>query len=217
MSIFDVLKGEETSQGQPGVVVGIVTNNKDPEGLGRVRLSFPWRGCSDESYWARVVSPMAGNQMGVFFLPEVNDEVLVAFDQGDVEHPYVIGSLWNGKDGPPEKNSSGKNNIRKIRSRSGHEIVFNDDSGGKKEQVEIHTNGGHRILLDDSSGKEKIQVVDKTGGNTITIDSAQNAINIESAMQLKIKSQQIEIEAGGMLTIKAGATLTIQGAMVKIN
>lgn len=215
-----------------GVVVGIVTNNHDPEGLGRVKVNFPWRGEKDESYWARITSLMAGNERGIVFYPEVDDEVLVAFEQGDVNHPYVIGALWNGKDKPPEANSDGKNNIRKITSRSGHEIIFNDDDEAKEEKIEIHTIGGHKIILDDSSGNEKIEIVDHTGDNKIIIDSAEKSINMESATQLTIKSNSVEIEGTESLalksntveiegttslTLKSDSDLTIKGLPVKIN
>jgi uncharacterized protein involved in type VI secretion and phage assembly len=212
-----LLDSEDQTQRIYGVVVGIVTDNNDPEKLGRVKLNFPWRGVNGQSYWARIATLMAGKDRGTFFLPEVGDEVIVAFDRGDINQPYVIGALWNGVDKPPETNADGKNNIRKIKSRSGHEIIFNDNDSAKQEKIEIHTKAGHKVILDDASGQEKIEIIDKTGGNKITVDSVQNSINIESAMQLKIKSQMIEIEAGGMMTIKAGAALTIQGALVKIN
>jgi len=196
-------------------VVGIVTNNQDPEGMGRVKVNFPWLSADDESYWARVAAPMAGNNRGAWFLPEVNDEVLVAFEHGDVRAPYVLGALWNGQDAPPRNNSDGKNNERVIRSRSGHELVFNDDSQGA--HVQIKTNAGHLFVLDDTPGQENITVQDKTGNNTIVIDSAQNAITITAQMQLNLKAQTIEIDADTMLTVKAGANLTIQGTLVKIN
>lgn len=215
MSGIDVFQEGSRDRRVTGVVVGIVTNNKDTEGMGRVKVKFPWRGDSDESYWARVATLMAGEDRGTFFLPEVEDEVLVAFDHGDINHPYVIGALWNGVDTPPETNSDGKNNIRKIKSRSGHEIIFGDEQS--KEKIELHTNAGHTIILDDSAGKEKIEIKDKTGNNSITIDSVQNAITISSQTKLSIKSQMIEIESGGMMTIKSGATLTIQGTLVQIN
>src|SRR4051812_31769405 len=78
-----------------GVVVGVVTNNQDKEGLGRVKVKFPWLSDADESNWARIATPMAGASRGVFFLPEVDDEVLVVFEQGLVSRPYVLGGLWN--------------------------------------------------------------------------------------------------------------------------
>lgn len=220
MALFDLVESDrEAMRGKriEGVVMGIVTNNQDPERLGRVKIKFPWLSDSDESYWARVATLMAGKDRGTFFLPEVGDEVLVAFDHGDINHPYVIGALWNGVDTPPETNADGKNNIRKIKSRSGHELIFDDNGEQKKEKIEIHTKAGHTIILDDSTGKEKIEVKDKTGNNSIVIDSVQNAISISSQMKLSIKAQIIELEAGGMMSIKSGATLTVQGALVKIN
>lgn len=207
---------QETSQVK-GMAIGIVTNNKDEQGMGRVKVRFPWREKEQESYWARIAVLMAGNDRGTVFLPEVGDEVLCAFDQDDVRHPYILGGLWNGQDTPPEQNRDGKNNIRKIRSRSGHEIIFNDDSEGKKEHIEIHTNKGHKILLDDSLGAEKIEIVDKATRNSIKIDSVQNSITIESGLSLKMKAQQISIEAGAMMNIKSGGTLSIQGTLVRIN
>ena len=206
MNPGDLLNSQEQEEQMNkifGVVIGIVTDNKDEEKLGRVKLSFPWREESDQSQWARVAAFMAGKNRGAFFLPEVGDEVLVAFDRGEIDHPYVICSLWNGKDTPPEKNDDGKNNIRKIRSRSGHEIVFNDDNEKKKEKVQIKTNGGHKVVLDDSAGKEKIEIVDKTGNNKMTIDSVKNSIEIECDMELKIKANKVEIEGTGSLTLKS--------------
>ncbi len=93
--IFQDVEAESRNSRINGVVIGIVTNNNDPQGMGRVRVRFPWRGDDDESYWARVATMMAGKDRGTFFLPEVDDEVLVAFDHGDINHPYVIGALWN--------------------------------------------------------------------------------------------------------------------------
>lgn len=215
--IFEGFGAESRDSRISGVVIGIVTNNNDTDGMGRVRVRFPWRGDDDESYWARVATLMAGNDRGAFFLPEVDDEVLVAFDHGDINHPYVVGALWNGVDTPPETNSDGKNNVRKIKSRSGHEIILDDNHEQGAEKIEIHTNAGHTILLDDSTGSEKIEIRDKTGDNSIVMDSVQGAITISSQMKLSIKSQIIEIEAGGMMTIKSNAALTIQGTPVQIN
>lgn len=219
MNVFELLNSGEETTGETvhGVAVGIVTNNHDPDGLGRVKIKLPWRGNGDETFWARIATLMAGNSRGTYFLPEVGDEVVVTFQHGDINHPFIIGALWNGRDKPPESNQNGKNNIRKIKSRSGHEIIFNDDKEMKAESLKIHTQGGHTILLDDSLGKEKIEIKDKIGANTIVIDSVQNAITIKSAAQLKINALNIEIEAGGMMTLKAGAIMNIQGSLVKIN
>jgi uncharacterized protein involved in type VI secretion and phage assembly len=215
LNLVDALDNSEKQESQRiyGVVIGIVTNNQDPDELGRVKVSFPWRGDDNESHWARIASPMAGNQRGMVFLPEVNDEVLVAFENGNIDYPYILGALWNGKDSPPETNSDGKNNIRKIKSRSGHELIFNDDNG--KEKIEIISKGGSKISIDDSTGSEKIEIADGKGSGKIVIDA--QSISIESTMQLKIKGKMVEIEADSMMTIKAGGIMTIKGSLVKIN
>ncbi len=212
MSITDILEPKKRSDSRIyGVVIGIVTNNKDTEKLGRVKVKIPRLSGEDESNWARVISFMAGKDRGAFFLPEVDDEVLVAFEYGDINMPYVIGSLWNGKDVPPENNSDGKNNIRVIRSRSGHVIT-----------------------LDDSDGSEQIKIMDKTEKNMIIIDAKNNTISITSdkdielsapngkvtieAMDIEMKSTaSTKIEATSGVDVKASGNLNIKGAMVNIN
>ncbi|HET9532619.1 MAG TPA: phage baseplate assembly protein V, partial [Blastocatellia bacterium] len=126
MSLLDLLQDEERQENGrvEGVAIGLVTNNKDDQGLGRVKVKYPWREDSQESYWARPAVLAAGNDRGTLWLPEIGDEVLLAFDKGDIQHPYVIGALWNGKDKPPEPNADGENNTKKIRSRSGHQITL---------------------------------------------------------------------------------------------
>jgi len=121
-SLIDLLTpsgGSHESGRFYGVVMGIVTNNQDPSNMARVRVKFPWLSDDNESWWARLATPMAGAGRGSYFLPEVNDEVLIAFEHGDVRFPYVLGGLWNGQDAPPANNSDGQNNIRVIHSRSG--------------------------------------------------------------------------------------------------
>lgn len=206
---------EERGASVPGVAVGIVTDNQDPEGMGRVKLSFPWRSADDESYWARMAVPMAGPERGTYFLPEVDDEVLVGFADGDVRHPYVLGALWNGQDAPPEANSDGNNDVRKIHSRSGHELVFDDaDRSGK---VELNSSGGHTVTLDDSSGSETITVEDKTGQNRIEFDATSNELTIEAGAKLSIEAPTVEIAGDGSLKLESNGMLTINGTLVKIN
>ncbi|MBD5799848.1 phage tail protein [Bacillus pseudomycoides] len=217
MSLLDLLNPGEESNGDriDGVMIGIVTNNKDLENMGRVKVKFPCSEIDDQSHWARVATLMAGKDRGSYFLPEIGDEVLVAFEHGDINHPFIIGALWNGNDKPPGTNENGKNDIRKFKSKSGHELIFDDEK--HKEKVVIHTKAGHTIVLDDSSGSEKIEIKDKNGVNTIVMDSVQRGITIESSMFLKIKSKMIEIEADCMMTLKSKSMLTIQGLPVKIN
>jgi len=202
-----------------GVVVGLVTNNKDPDQLGRVKVKFPWLSETDESYWARIATPMAGNNRGLFLLPEVDDEVLVAFEHGLMEHPYIVGALWNGKDKPPEKNEDGKNNLRFLKSRS-----------------------GHIIRLDDTEGSEKVEIIDKSAKNKITIDVASNTITITSEAKIELKAKSdititsesgkvaisgntvevtgktgIKIESSANADVKATGQMNVKGAMVNIN
>lgn len=228
MNLVDLLSDDQEEQQKTkrvnGVAVGIVTDNADPEGLGRLKVKFPWLDDS-ESDWTKVMSFMAGKGRGGFFLPELDDEVLVAFEQGDINYPYVIGALWNTEDEPPEKNENGKNNIRKIRSRSGHEIILDDNDAEQAERVEIHSNAGHVIILDDSTGSERVRISDKTDNNFIEIDSVENTISIVSEMKIIMKAQIVEIDAGVSMTVKSGAkmdiessgVLTAKGAIVNIN
>src|SRR6185503_16223915 len=129
-----------------GVAVALVTQNNDPERLCQVKVSFPWHENPSESYWARLSVPMAGADRGVVMIPEVGDEVLVAFDREDVRFPYVLGALWNGKDKPPIANDDGKNDKRIIQSRKKHYLLFDD---GAKGVVELAHEKGRRVTFDD--------------------------------------------------------------------
>ena len=211
MSLLDLVGDRSTDSKINGVVIGIVTNNKDPEGLGRVRVKFPWLSDEDESNWARVASLMAGKDRGIFILPEIDDEVLVVFEHGNINMPYIIGSLWNGKDLPPETNSDGKNDIRMMKSRS-----------------------GHVIRIDDTDGNEKIEIVDKTEKNMITIDTKDNKISIMSdkdiemsapngkiainAMDVEIRSSaSTKIEASAGMDVEASGNMNVKGATINLN
>jgi uncharacterized protein involved in type VI secretion and phage assembly len=216
MNLLDMLQEDKREAGRvAGVAIGLVTNNKDEQGLGRIKVKYPWREDSQESHWARLAVLAAGKDRGTFWLPEVGDEVLLAFDKGDIEHPYVIGALWNGEDKPPETNADGDNNTKLIKSRSGHQITLFDKTG--EERLEIKTKGGHTILLDDKTGSARVEIKDSSGSNKILIETAQNSLTIESGLSLKLKSQTIDIEAGASMTIKASGTLTLQGSLVRIN
>lgn len=196
-----------------GVVIGIVSDNDDPEGMGRVKLRFPWRSVEDETRWARIAVPMAGPDMGTYFLPEEGDEVLVAFEDGDIHHPYVVGALWNGQEKPPEDNADGNNDVRTIRSRSGHEIVLDDSETDGR--VEITTSGGNSIVLDDATGGEKITIED--GQNAIEFDATGGTITVSGGTRIALEAPMLELDANGNLDITAGGILTLQGSIVNIN
>lgn len=192
-----------------GLAVATVTQNRDKDGLARVRVRLSWQAEGEESYLARLAIPMGGSDMGTYFLPEIGDEVLVGFERGDLSHPYIIGALWSGRLPPPENNDDGKNDRRLIRSRSGHELRFDD---GESPTVELKLKDGKRLLLDDKGVK-----VEDDKGNKITIETGSGTMTIESKSQLKLKSQNIAIEAGASMEIKASGTLTLKGAIVQIN
>ncbi len=239
MTIHNALGiGKQKDSAIHGVVPAIVTNNEDTENRGRVRLTFPWLSDKNESDWCRIVTMMAGDDMGFYVLPEVGDEVLVAFDRGNINCPYVIGMLWNGKTKVPEENTGGKNNVRTFKTRSGHQLTFDDNTEEKKAKVQLVSSAGHSVTMDDASGAEKVEIVskaghtltlddapggekigitDKSGSNSIVIDSVKNSITIESAAQLKISGNIVEIHGKSMLTLKSDTLVSIEGALVKIN
>lgn len=202
-----------SDEGIPGVAVGIVTDNEDPEKMGRVKLTFPWRDTDDESFWARIATPMAGGGRGTYFLPEIDDEVLVAFENGDIHYPYVVGSLWNGVDLPPQENADGKNDVRQIRSRSGHEVTFDDaESGGG---LRLTTAGGHSIALSDESDSATVSITD-SGGNEIVID-ADGAVTISGASSVSVTANELELSGTKSVTITSSGELTLTGTPIKLN
>lgn len=192
-----------------GVAVAIVRENLDPSGLARVKVSFPWYSRPEDSFWARLATPMTGKNYGTYFLPDVNEEVLVAFERGDIRFPYVLGSLWNGTDKPPASNADGRNDIRTIRTRKGHALKFDD---GVKGRVRLELNDGKAITIDDDG-----ITIDALNGNRIVIGSATGTTTIEAASMLRIRGARVAIEASGALDITAGGTLTLRGALIAIN
>ena len=205
-------------------LVGIVTDNNDPEKWGRVKVKFPTLTEDHTSNWARVVAIGAGSNRGFDCLPEVNDEVLVGFEHGDIHRPYVIGGVWNGQDQPPESVTdsvqSDKVRLRTFKTRTGHVFQFVEEDKGSskagvyltttkghevnlndsKKKIEIKTNGGHEIIMDDQG---KVISVTTNGGHEITMDDQSSTIDVKSTRDLNIKaSGNIEIKADGMITIK---------------
>jgi phage protein D len=205
----EMMSGEPAAQsdsGWTGVVSAIVTNNNDPQGLNRIKVKFPWFADQLESDWVRMVGLGAGDGRGLYWVPEVNDEVLVAFEHGDFNYPYVLGNLWNGKDKPPDSISNvvknGNVETRMLKTRAGHVVKLVDDSSGQYIEI-TDGQGKHQIKLDVQGNK----LIIKTQGD-VNIES-QGKTTISATGQLDIKGQSnVNIEATGQLVLK-GATVNI--------
>lgn len=217
-------------------LIGIVADNKDPKGWGRVRVKFPTLTEDHMSNWARVVSIGAGASRGVDWLPEINDEVLVAFEHGDIHRPYVIGNVWNGKDAPPEKTEdtvvNGKVRLRTLKTRIGHKLQFVEEDKSNSKQgayletketnhlylndtekyVELKTKEGHHARLDDQNKKLELK---SKGGHIIRMDDSGSKIEMTSTGDLTIKSgmngssKTIDVK-GGSITLTGMTNITLK-------
>ncbi|HKQ04334.1 MAG TPA: phage baseplate assembly protein V [Blastocatellia bacterium] len=190
-------------QRENGIVIGTVMDLDDPEKLGRVKVRLAQYN-DEQSCWARLVAPMAGKQRGFFFRPEKEDEVLIAFENGDPRRAYVLGALWSKVDAPPPDDGKKDNNWRFIVSRSGHILKLDDTSGAEKVEV-IDKSGKHKIVLDASG--DKIQIICDSGNVEVKAPAG----------SVKVDAQSIEINASADMTLTAGTQLKIQGNKVDIN
>jgi Rhs element Vgr protein len=164
----------------------IVTDNNDPEALGRLKVKFPWLE-SDETTWLRVSVPHAGDERGWFSMPEVGDEVLVGFEQGDPDHPVVLGSVYNSKAKPPGDAINSDNDVKLFCTR-----------------------GGSQIMIDDKSGSEKLTITTKDGKNSIVLDVSGQKIAIESEGDISLKGKNLSLESDMEIKLKAGTNLKIE-------
>ena len=184
-----------------GVYPALVVDLGDPDGQGRVKVRLPWSPDADgDAYevWARIATLMAGNNRGTWYIPDVDDEVLVAFEGGNPRRPYVVGALWNGQDAPPESmDGAGENNKKVIRSRNGVKITIDDQTG--QENIIIETPGGQMLTMKDGPGVIEIE---DSNGNTIKLDTS--GVTVTSALRVKIDAgTTVEVNAS-MVTVNAG-------------
>jgi|1186.fasta_scaffold02378_2 phage protein D len=182
-----------------GVVIGIVSDNKDPDEMGRVKIKFPWLADDAVSFWGRVAAPGAGKQAGVTWLPSVNDEVLCAFEHGDMDHPIVLGGLWNGKD----------------------VIPFNYDEdldNGTVTYFGFTSRAGHKISFFEGKNDASIQLLTANGDVNVVLDEKNKELKVESTGKVTVDAQgDVKVKAGGSMTLEATGTMTIKGQSVKIN
>lgn len=216
----------------PGVAAGIV-KELDEQG-GRVRVILPWLPGETETHWARIATLMAGDGRGSWFMPEIDDEVLVAFEMGRIDHPYVIGYLWSDTDKPPIHDDDIDGKVRRYRSMKKHRIDFDDRDG--KERIFIKTGGEHTLEMADkpdpfvdvrTQGKRFLRLDDKEQsialhtaaapkidleeqGSKITVTTGTPSIELDaSSITLKVGGNKVTIDPSGV-TIDATGTTTIK-------
>lgn len=196
-------------------VIGLVVDNKDPDKLARVKIKIPSLNADETTWWAPLVSLGAGKERGWLFLPEIDDEVLVLFEAGEMNRPLVIGALWNGKDTPADSND-GENERRSITSREGSKITLDD----KEEQIIIEDGGG---LGKITITKDKIMI--EASQNDVCVQAPAGDLNIV-ANELKAEASQnfqmqataaAKLSSDAKVTIKGGSMLKIHGATTSIN
>lgn len=177
-----------------GVAEALVVDVNDPDKEGRVKLKFPWFDENMISEWCRVTQFYAGNGYGAFYVPEVGDEVVVAFVHGDMRLPIVLGGMYNGADKPASFRADNKN-----------------------EKV-LRTKAGHQIILIDTDGEETIRIIAKGDKNSIEVSTKDNAIVLKSATgKLMLEAGDIEIKAKQTMTIQAGGAMKLKGATIDLN
>jgi phage protein D/phage baseplate assembly protein gpV len=223
---------------QPGqtLLVGLVTKNKDPEGWGRVKVKFPTLTMDHESHWARVVGLGAANDRGFYCLPEIDDEVLVGFEHGDIHRPYIVGGVWNGKDKTVEEVNktvqNGQVRLRTIKTRTGHTIQFVEERLGdskagiyiktigghqidindSEEFIEIKTDGGHSIKMDDNLLEQQIEI-STAFFQSITLNDTTMSISLDAHRAVNIDSKfSVDITALGRINL-AAPVITMEGAV----
>ncbi|ALF53552.1 type IV secretion protein Rhs [Nostoc piscinale CENA21] len=222
--LLATLSSQTHLQAGQTLLVGVVSNNNDPKGWGRVRVKFPTLTEEHESNWARVVSVGAGPGRGFDCLPEVNDEVLVAFEHGDIHRPYVIGGVWNGTDAPPEKVADtvvgGKVRLRTFKTRVGHKLQFVEEDKGTKKGVYLQTVDGHNLRMNDS---DKFAELETTGGHKFRCDDSSKTISLTSTGDITVKSgttgtaKKISVNGGEIaLTATQKITLTVGGTSIEL-
>jgi uncharacterized protein involved in type VI secretion and phage assembly len=176
-----------------GVYSASVVDNRDPDGLGRVliRVSVPTDVISSD-LWARLATTMAGRNRGTWFIPDVGDEVLVAFERGDVKEAYVIGALWNSKARPPTESPG---DVKLIRSRNGVTLRISDDRNNNA--LILETPAGQRITLQDNPGSVRVE---DANGNSVLLSRAGMTVNASAAVT--VNASRVEVSAG-LLTVNA--------------
>lgn len=196
-----------------GVAIAQVINNVDLLAQGRVQVSLPW--LPGVEPWARVAVPLAGSGRGTYFMPQIGDEVLVAFNQGDITEPYIVGGVWNTQDRPPVLAPSDAVTKFVIRTPVGHEIMIDD----LLQSITIKTVTEQEITLDPTA-----ITVSTTGGAASVKLDVSGAVTIQAAQSIELKAPQItlkggtvEVSSAASTTVKSSGITSVEGSLVKIN
>ncbi|MGH9038602.1 MAG: VgrG-related protein [Acidimicrobiia bacterium] len=205
-----------------GLVIGVVTNNNDPEDAGRVKVKFPTLGDEDESDWARLATPGAGRDRGLMILPEVNDEVVVGFEHGDPRRPFVLGALWSKQHAPPKAIGEALDGSKAVASR-----MLKTRTGNTIELIDGATDTESKVVVTLSDGKTKLSL----GGTEVTLTSpspvsvttdqslslkATGDVSIEGA-NVKIKAQMAATVESVQFEAKGDATAKVSGAQAELS
>jgi phage baseplate assembly protein V len=196
-----VARSRSTDKRYYGVYEALVSDVNDPANEGRVKLKMPWFDTQMETEWCRCRQFYAGNGYGAFFVPEVGDEVLIAFIQGDMRQPVILGGLYNGSDKPPSHRDS--NTDQKIvKTKAGHVLLFDDSQG--KERVRVTTQGGHDLDLSDA---DKTVTVTSNGGHVVKLDDGGGSVTIQTSAGESV------VLNSGQATVTAG-TIVLSGSVM---
>lgn len=247
MSLYDIIdditqkqvtKTETGDERVFGVMIGTVTRNYDQSMGGRVCVSIPTRDESaDELHWARLVQPASGKEWGYYFLPEIGDQVLLAFENGNIEKPYILGGVPLDNNKFLTGSVDSKNKIKRIVTKHGSTIVFEDnaqDEKGGQDKITVQTagkehtiemdNGGDKITIKDKEGKNSIVISTASGQGSITI-KAENRLTIKvgdtikldmsgESGTVKLSANDFKVEASKMASVKTDGALKLEGSTV---
>jgi uncharacterized protein involved in type VI secretion and phage assembly len=199
-----VPRAQSTDRRYYGVVEALVVDGVDPGQEGRVKIQFPWFDEEMVTEWCRVCQLYAGNGYGALFVPEVGDEVLVSFIQGDMRLPVVMGGLYNGKD-KPSSHRDKTTDQKLIRTKAGHEIVFDDHD----KRVTLTTAGGLTLVMEDDAKKVTLKTA---SGQSVVLDGSSSQITIEAtnavvkATSVALQSGHVELGNGAAQPVILGTT-----------
>lgn len=214
-SMLDAASGRVDGSWRHSVVVGLVTNNQDPEALGRVRVRYPVLGTDHEGWWARVTAPAAGTRRGLLMVPQAGDEVLVAFEHDDEEHPYVIGSVWNGQAKPQElvhtDGSFALRSDQQVLIEAAEAMTLTTD-----KEAKLSSAGSTTITTNERSGEGAPGDVKLDAKGNVDVKSG-TASKVEAGTDATLKGgTTVKVSAGTQLAIEGGGQVTVKGATVQI-